>query len=92
MAGTLAGIAAIFYTHTHRELLVWLLISYCASFSFSLGAVIWVYMSEVFPNGVRSKGQSLGSITHWIVNAINRLHFLQSPLIPQLLLLYFLLP
>jgi sugar porter (SP) family MFS transporter len=70
MAGTLAGIAAIFYTHTHRELLVWLLIAYCASFSFSLGAVIWVYISEVFPNGVRSKGQSLGSITHWIVNAI----------------------
>jgi sugar porter (SP) family MFS transporter len=70
MASTLAGIAAIFYTHAHRELLVWLLVGYCASFSFSLGAVIWVYISEVFPNGVRAKGQSLGSLTHWVMNAI----------------------
>lgn len=69
MAATLAGIAAIFYTHTNRELLVWLLVAYCASFSFSLGAVIWVYISEVFPNTVRAKGQSLGSITHWVINA-----------------------
>jgi MFS transporter, SP family, arabinose:H+ symporter len=70
MATTLAGIAAIFYTHTHRNLLVWLLVAYCASFSFSLGAVIWVYISEVFPNGVRAKGQSLGSISHWVINAL----------------------
>ena len=35
-----------------------------------MGAVIWVYISEVFPNRVRSKGQSLGSSTHWIMNAI----------------------
>jgi MFS transporter, SP family, arabinose:H+ symporter len=70
MASTLSGIAAIFYTHAHRELLVWLLVAYCASFSFSLGAVIWVYISEVFPNGVRAKGQSLGSITHWVINAL----------------------
>ena len=70
MAVTLAGIAAIFRTNTHRELLIWLLIAYCASFSFSLGAVIWVYISEVFPNAIRSKGQSLGSLTHWMMNAI----------------------
>jgi hypothetical protein len=66
----LAGIATIFYTRAHRELLIWFLIAYCASFSFSLGAVIWVYISEVFPNGVRSKGQSLGSLTHWVMNAM----------------------
>lgn len=70
MASTLAAIAAIFYTHVHQELLVWCLIAYCASFSFSLGAVVWVYISEVFPNGVRAKGQSLGSLTHWIMNAV----------------------
>jgi hypothetical protein len=29
-----------------------------------------VYLSEVFPNLVRAKGQSLGSFTHWIMNAI----------------------
>ncbi len=75
MAATLLGIALIFKTQMHRELLVWLLIAYCASFSFSLGAVIWVYMSEVFPNGVRAKGQTLGSLTHWMMNAIIAIAF-----------------
>jgi hypothetical protein len=32
--------------------------------------VIWVYLSEIFPNAVRAKGQSLGSFTHWIMNAL----------------------
>ena len=38
--------------------------------AFSQGAVICVYLSEVFPTRVRAKGQSLGSFTHWIMNAI----------------------
>jgi hypothetical protein len=50
--------------------LVWLLVGYIASFAFSQGAVIWVYISEVFPNRVRAKGQSLGSFSHWFVNAL----------------------
>jgi sugar porter (SP) family MFS transporter len=66
----LAGVAAIFATGTHAELLVWLLIGFIASFAFSQGAVIWVYLSEVFPNLVRAKGQSLGSFTHWFMNAL----------------------
>ena len=32
--------------------------------------MIWVYLSEVFPNRVRAKGQSLGSFTHWFMNAL----------------------
>ena len=40
-----------------------------ASFAFSQGSVIWVYISEVFPNRVRAKGQSLGSLSHWLMNA-----------------------
>jgi SP family arabinose:H+ symporter-like MFS transporter len=63
MASALLGIAVIFYTQVHRDLLVWLLIGFCASFSFSSGAVVWVYTSEVFSNGVRAKGQTLGSMT-----------------------------
>jgi hypothetical protein len=31
---------------------------------------IWVYIAEVFPTRVRGKGQSLGSGTHWLMNAI----------------------
>jgi MFS transporter, SP family, arabinose:H+ symporter len=66
----LAGVATIFFTARHESFLLWLLIGYIAFFAFSQGAVIWVYLSEVFPNNVRAKGQSLGSFTHWIMNAL----------------------
>lgn len=66
----LAGVAAIFSTSRHEGLLVWLLVGYAAFFAFSQGAVIWVYLSEVFPTTVRAKGQSLGSFTHWFMNAL----------------------
>ena len=66
----LAGVAAIFLMGRHENLLVWMLVGYIAFFAFSQGAVIWVYISEVFPNRVRAKGQSLGSFSHWIMNAL----------------------
>jgi sugar porter (SP) family MFS transporter len=66
----LAGVAGIFLSHRHEKFLVWLLIGYIAFFAFSQGAVIWVYIGEVFPNRVRAKGQSLGSFSHWLMNAI----------------------
>ncbi len=66
----LAGVAAIFFTHQNQGLLVWLLVGYIAFFAFSQGAVIWVFISEVFPNEVRAKGQSLGSLSHWVMNAL----------------------
>src|SRR5271163_399769 len=65
----LGGVAAVFSTNSHQALLVWLLVAYIAFFAVSQGAVIWVYISEVFPTKVRSKGQSLGSSSHWIMNA-----------------------
>lgn len=46
------------------------LMMYIAFFAFSQGAVIWVFISEIFPNEVRAKGQTLGSFTHWIMAAI----------------------
>jgi sugar porter (SP) family MFS transporter len=70
MTFCLSGVAAVFFTHQHQAMLVWLLVAYIAFFALSQGSVIWVYISEVFPNRVRSKGQSLGSSTHWIMNAI----------------------
>jgi MFS family permease len=66
----LGGVAAVFASGTHENLLVWLLIGFIVFFAFSQGAVIWVYSSEVFPNRVRAKGQSLGSFTHWVMNAM----------------------
>ena len=67
---SLAGVAVVFFKHQHENLLVWLLVSFIAFFAFSQGAVIWVYIGEVFPNRVRAKGQSLGSFSHWFANAI----------------------
>jgi hypothetical protein len=45
------------------------LVIYIGFFALSQGAVIWVYIGEIFPNRVRGKGQSLGSFSHWIMNA-----------------------
>ena len=69
-AMALSGTAAIFYTYTHQDLLVWCLVVFIIFFSISQGAVIWVYIAEVFPSRIRSKGQSLGASSHWIMNAI----------------------
>ncbi|MGH9328754.1 MAG: sugar porter family MFS transporter [Terriglobia bacterium] len=66
----LAGVSVIFFTARHDDLLVWLLMAYIAFFGSSQGAVIWVYISEVFPNSVRAKGQSLGCFTHWTMNSL----------------------
>lgn len=74
-AACLAGVSVIFFTHRNEQFLVWLLIGYIAFFAFSQGAVIWVYLSEVFPNSVRAKGQSLGSFSHWLMNGIISLTF-----------------
>jgi len=71
----LSGVSFVFFTGRHGDLLLWLLIGYIAFFAFSQGAVIWVYLSEVFPNQVRAKGQSLGSFSHWIMNATISLVF-----------------
>jgi len=67
---TLAGIAVIFDGTAHHSLLIWLLVGYIISHAFGQGAVIWVYISEVFPNTVRAKGQTLGSSTHWFMAMI----------------------
>jgi MFS transporter, SP family, arabinose:H+ symporter len=66
----LAGVARIFFTQRNQSFLLWLLIGYIAFFAFSQGAVIWVYLAEVFPNSVRAQGQSLGSFSHWFMNGL----------------------
>jgi len=66
----MGGVATVFFTQQNLSLLVWLLVGFIGFFSFSQGAVIWVYISEIFPTPVRAKGQSLGSFTHWIMNAL----------------------
>ena len=65
----LSGVSVVFFMHQGPALL-WLLIGFIGFFAFSQGAVIWVYLSEIFPTPVRAKGQSLGCATHWIMNAL----------------------
>jgi sugar porter (SP) family MFS transporter len=69
LAFCLSAISYVFLTHKHLDWLVWLLMIYIAFFAVSQGAVVWVYISEIFPTRVRSKGQSVGSSAHWITNA-----------------------
>jgi len=46
------------------------LLVFIAAHAFGQGAVIWVFISEIFPNRVRARGQALGSFTHWIMAAL----------------------
>lgn len=45
------------------------LLLFIASHAFGQGAVIWVFISEIFPNRLRARGQALGSFTHWFMAA-----------------------
>lgn len=74
-AACLAGVAWVYITRTNADLLVWFLITFIAFFALSQGAVIWVYIGEVFPNHVRSKGQGVGNASHWTMNTVISLVF-----------------
>ena len=50
--------------------ILFFLLGYMFFFGLSDGIVIWVFISEIFPNSIRSKGQSLGSFTHWFFAVI----------------------
>ena len=68
---TLALVAFSFYTQSFSGYLVPIyLFVYIGFFAFSQGAVIWVFISEIFPTEVRAKGQALGSFTHWLMATI----------------------
>jgi hypothetical protein len=70
MVVALAATAWIQWSGAHRDMLLWALILFIAAFAFSQGAVIWVYIAEIFPTEVRARGQSLGASTHWLMDAI----------------------
>jgi sugar porter (SP) family MFS transporter len=71
----LTGVSLLFHSGAHQALLLPLLVGFIIFFAISQGAVIWVYLSEVFPTSVRSKGQALGSSMHWIMNGLITLVF-----------------
>jgi len=71
LIATLGLVSRTFYTEDFSGFGITIyLMMYIAFFAFSQGAVIWVFISEIFPNNVRAKGQTLGSFTHWVMAAI----------------------
>jgi MFS family permease len=73
---SLAAAAWAFYTYgndfdsTGSVVLLGSLLVFIASHAFGQGAVIWVFISEIFPNKIRARGQALGSFTHWFMAAL----------------------
>lgn len=68
---SLASVSIAFYSgHAGGMVVPLLLFLFIASHAIGQGAVIWVFISEIFPNTVRAYGQSLGCATHWIMASI----------------------
>lgn len=57
------------FSPTGGKIVLGAIILFMASHAFGQGAVIWVFLSEIFPNRVRARGQTLGSFTHWVMAA-----------------------
>lgn len=70
MAMPLTGVAGIFLSGHLRVLLLPLLLVFVGSFAVSQGAVVWVYLSEIFPAAIREKGQGLASSWLWLLTAV----------------------
>ncbi|NOX65932.1 MAG: sugar porter family MFS transporter [Chlorobi bacterium] len=73
---SLSSVAWAFYTYgtefteTGSWIILISLLVFVASHAFGQGAVIWVFLSEIFPNKVRARGQALGTFTHWFMAAV----------------------
>lgn len=70
LIATLGLVSYAFFTGQTGLFVPILLFVYIAFFAFSQGAVVWVFISEIFPNEVRAHGQALGSFTHWFMAAL----------------------
>lgn len=71
--GYIASLAAVtwaFFAGASGLFVVLFVFLFIASHALGQGAVIWVFIAEIFPNNVRTKGQSLGAGTHWVFAAL----------------------
>ena len=66
---SLAAVAFAFYSGASSRFLLFFLCAFIASHAIGQGAVIWVFIAEIFPNKVRAYGQAFGSGVHWIFAA-----------------------
>jgi sugar porter (SP) family MFS transporter len=67
---SLGMVAWSFYSHSGPGFLMVFLLLFIAAHAIGQGAVIWVFISEIFPNKVRALGQSFGAGTHWVFAAL----------------------
>lgn len=67
---SLAMVAVCFASHASPGLLMFFLLLFIAAHAIGQGAVIWVFISEIFPNKIRASGQSFGASVHWVFAAI----------------------
>src|SRR5688500_5514083 len=71
--GALAAVFTIYdgqFTGASSVMVLAALVVFIAAPAFGQGSVIWVFISEIFPNRIRARGQSLGSLTHWVFAAV----------------------
>jgi len=68
--GSLLGVSWAFFSGAEGVIVVVFVCAFIASHAVGQGAVIWVFISEIFPNAVRDYGMSLGSGTHWVMAAL----------------------
>jgi MFS transporter, SP family, arabinose:H+ symporter len=64
------GLIAWGFFQAHYSIIPVCVFAFIAAHAIGQGAVIWVFISEIFPNRHRAEGQSLGSFTHWIFAAL----------------------
>jgi SP family xylose:H+ symportor-like MFS transporter len=67
---SLAAVTWAFSSNAGGVVIVLFVFLFIASHALGQGAVIWVFIAEIFPNNVRTRGQSLGSGTHWVFAAL----------------------
>ena len=66
----LSGVSSAFYFELDPQLIAFFIFTFIAAHAIGQGTVIWVFISEIFPNRIRAKGQSFGSGIHWVFAAL----------------------
>jgi MFS family permease len=64
------SLIAISFNGTDHSMIVYYVFMFIAAHAVGQGAVIWVFLSELFPNSVRASGTSFGCLTHWVFAAL----------------------
>jgi MFS family permease len=88
---SLGLVSAAFYFNWRGLSVPIFLFLFIASHAIGQGAVIWVFISEIFPNHIRASGQAFGSSVHWVLAAIipSLIPMLFSEIGPEVVFLIF---